>query len=39
MTPNTTVYMILGFTVILAGVLAYTLSLIVRFKKIGRKIK
>ena len=39
MTPNTTLYMILGFAVILMGVLAYALSLVVRFKKIGRKIK
>jgi hypothetical protein len=39
MTPNTTLYMILGFAVILAGVLAYALSLVVRLKKIGRKIK
>jgi hypothetical protein len=39
MTPNTTLYMILGFAVILTGVLAYALSLVARFKKIGRKIK
>jgi hypothetical protein len=39
MTPDTTLYMILGFAVILAGVLLYALSLVVRSEQIKRRIK
>jgi hypothetical protein len=39
MTPDTTVFMIAGFAVILVGILAYLLSLIVRNRIVDKKIK
>lgn len=39
MTPNTTVFMIAGFAVLLVGILAYLLSLIVRNRIVDKKNK
>jgi hypothetical protein len=39
MTPNTTIYMIAGFVVILLGVIFYALSLALRVRKLNQKIK
>ena len=36
MTPDTTVYMIAGFIVILGGILGYILSLILRTRRVKR---
>ena len=39
MTPDTTVYMIAGFTVILVGILIYILTLIVRTRTVRTQIQ
>ncbi len=39
MTPDTTVYMIAGFAVILAGILVYILSLFVRIRTVRTQSK
>ncbi len=39
MTPDTTGYMIAGFTVILVGILIYTLTLFIRMGSIRTKLK
>jgi CcmD family protein len=39
MTPNTTIYMVAGFTVILLGVFFYLLSLVLRIRNLNQKIK
>lgn len=39
MTPDTAVYMIAGFTVILAGILIYTLTLLFRIRAVRTQTK
>jgi hypothetical protein len=39
MTPDTTMYMLAGFTVILAGILIYVLTLSIRNKSVKKKSK
>ncbi len=39
MTPNTTIYMIAGFCVILAGIFGYILSLFIRSKQVNKQIR
>ncbi len=39
MTPDTTIYMIAGFAVILLGIIGYLLSLLVRNHIVDRKSK
>lgn len=38
MTPDTTIYMIAGFTVIIGGILFYILSLYLRHAKVEKEI-
>lgn len=38
MTPDTTIYMIAGFTVIIGGILVYILSLHLRQAKVEKQI-
>lgn len=37
MTPDTTSFMIAGFSVIVAGIVVYVLSLAIRFSRMNRK--
>lgn len=39
MTPDTTGYMIAGFTVILTGILIYTLTLSIRMRSVRNKLE
>lgn len=39
MTPDTTIYMIAGFVVILGGIVVYILSLVSRLRKVEKLAK
>jgi len=39
MTPDTSIYMIAGFIVILGGILGYVLSLLLRIRNVKRKLE
>lgn len=39
MTPDTTAYMIAGFTVILTGIIIYTLTLFIRMGSVRKKLE